>query len=102
MAEDMFRQGPLWVDSGYRGDSVRRTWLFINGSRAKTAALPKFVTKFNHLRATCLSYLGAGLFRKHEGVGLLFSGNADPTHPAPPHFKNGSLISTMHTILHRR
>ena len=25
MAEDMFRQGPLWVDSGYRGDSVRQT-----------------------------------------------------------------------------
>lgn len=23
MAEDMFRQGPLWVDSGYRGECVR-------------------------------------------------------------------------------
>ncbi len=45
MAEDMFRQGPLWVDSGYRGDTVRHTYRFVRGFRAVVAVLPKFVTK---------------------------------------------------------
>lgn len=37
MAEDMFRQGPLWVDSGYRGECVRQSLLKVD-SRLERAS----------------------------------------------------------------
>ncbi len=86
MAEDMFRQGPLWVDSGYRGDSVRHTQLFIKGSRGLTSELPKFVTKREPSALNMPQLVRCYVVLKCEGVGLLFLGNGDPTHRVPPIF----------------